>query len=423
VILAVVALSQMPLQLLPEIRYPQIRVISDIPGQTSRVIEESVNEPIEAALERTPGIVQMESRSGDGRSYIDLFFAPGYDLDRALRDATQAVQRALPHNATTEMGLALWRLAQAMRARGEEPSADHPGVVEFLRRFGHRAVWEIDPGIARWAEDPSYVLDLLRGYMEAPDDADQEAQFFQARAEAEAAVAEIVARVRREKGGLRARILAWQLRCYRELAGLREQPKFEGARMIAITRRILLAAGAELVAGGRLDAAEDVFFLGLGDLLAVQAGTAGDLRAKAAAARATHESEMRRRAVPRWMTSDGECIFGVASDETEGVLSGLPVSAGSFEGRVRVVLHPSGAKLEQGEVLVCRGTDPAWTPLFLRAGALVMETGGAVSHGSIVAREYGLPAVAGVPNATERLRDGQRVRVNGETGQVTVLDD
>ncbi|TVR53724.1 MAG: efflux RND transporter permease subunit [Gemmatimonadales bacterium] len=96
VILAVVALSQMPLQLLPEIRYPQIRVISDIPGQTSRVIEESVNEPIEAALEGTPGIVQMESRSGDGRSYIDLFFAPGYDLDRALRDATQAVQRALP---------------------------------------------------------------------------------------------------------------------------------------------------------------------------------------------------------------------------------------------------------------------------------------------------------------------------------------
>ena len=94
VILAAVALAQMPLQLLPEIRYPQVRVISDIPGQTSGVIEESVNEPIEAALAGVPGIVQLESRSGDGRSYIDLFFAPAYDLDRALRDVTQAVQRA-----------------------------------------------------------------------------------------------------------------------------------------------------------------------------------------------------------------------------------------------------------------------------------------------------------------------------------------
>jgi multidrug efflux pump subunit AcrB len=93
-ILGVIALVQMPLQLLPEIRYPQIRVISDISGQTSRVIEESVNEPIEAALAGIPGIVQLESRSGDGRSYLDLFFAPGYDLDRGLRDVTQAVQRA-----------------------------------------------------------------------------------------------------------------------------------------------------------------------------------------------------------------------------------------------------------------------------------------------------------------------------------------
>jgi multidrug efflux pump subunit AcrB len=93
-ILAGASLTRMPLQLLPEIRYPQVRIISDIPGQTSGVIEESVNEPIEAALGGVPGIVKIESRSGDGRSYIDLFFSPGYDLDRVLRDVTQAVQRA-----------------------------------------------------------------------------------------------------------------------------------------------------------------------------------------------------------------------------------------------------------------------------------------------------------------------------------------
>ncbi len=332
------------------------------------------------------------------------------------------VQRALPNNVTTEMGLTLWRLARQLKAEGREPTPDHPGVADFLRRFGHRAVWEIDPGVARWAEDPAYVLDLLRGYMAAPAEPDQEAQFARQRAEAEAAASDLIARVRAVKGRRRARVFAWQLRCYRELAGLREQPKFEGARMIALARRILLEAGRDLVATGALDTAEDVMFLRFDDLTAFQAGEAGDLRAKAMAARADYDREMTRRAVPRWMTSDGEAIFGVEVEDAEGVLTGLPVSAGTHEGRVRVILNPAGARLEPGEVLVCRGTDPAWTPLFLQAGALVMETGGAVSHGSIVAREYGLPAVAGVAEATTRLTDGQRVRVDGQSGQVVILD-
>jgi len=333
------------------------------------------------------------------------------------------VQRALPHNITTEMGLTLWRLARQFRAEGAPPRADHPGVTAFLDRFGHRALWEIDPGIARWSEDPAYVLELIRSYMDAPEEADQEAQFLRQKAEAEAAAADLVARVQADKGGLRARIFAWQMRCYRELAGLREQPKFEGARMIALARRIWLEAGAELVAKAALDVAEDVLFLRLDDLLEWEAGHAGDLRVKAAHARAEYEREKTRRAVPRWMTSDGEAIFGVQAEEADGVLTGLPVSAGTYEGRVRVILHPAGATLERGEVLVCRGTDPGWTPLFLHAGALVMETGGAVSHGSIVAREYGLPAVAGVADATTRLTDGQRVRVDGQNGQVVLLDD
>ena len=333
------------------------------------------------------------------------------------------VQRALPHNITTEMGMALWRLARQFRAEGAEPSPDHPEVLAFLDRFGHRALWEIDPGIARWSEEPAYVLGLIRSYMDAPEDADQEAQFHRQRKEAEAVAADLVAQVRAAKVGLRARIFGWQLRCYRQLGGLREQPKFEGARMIALARRIWLDAGTELVANGALDAAEDVLFLRFDDLLAWESGRAGDLRAKASEARAEYEREKARRAVPRWMTSDGEAIFGVKAVESEGVLSGLPVSAGTHEGRVRVIMHPVGAKLERGEVLVCRGTDPGWTPLFLQAGALVMETGGAVSHGSIVAREYGLPAVAGVADATTRLSDGQRVRVDGQSGQVVILDE
>ena len=357
---------------------------------------------------------------------------PGLMAEGALRKKVAAwlgdeslftpVQRALPHNITTEMGLTLWRLAQHLKAEGLEPTPDHPGVAEFLQRFGHRTLWEIDPGVARWAEAPAYVLDLLRSYRDATAQVDQEAQFHRQGEEAEQAAIDLIARVRATKGGLPARIFAWQMRCYRQLAGLREQPKFEGARMIAITRRILLDAGRDLVAAGVLDQAEDVMFLSFDDLLAHEDGTAGDLRAQAAAALAEYDQEKHRRAVPRWMTSDGEAIFGVQTEEGEDIMTGLPVSAGSHEGRVRVIFHPLGAELAPGDVLVCRGTDPAWTPLFLQAGALVMETGGAVSHGSIVAREYGLPAVAGVSGATERLQDGAWVRVNGETGKVMILD-
>jgi len=350
-------------------------------------------------------------------------------LERWLGDASAltAIQRALPYNPTTEMGLALWRLAQRLRAEGVAPSAEHPGVREFLGRFGHRAVWEIDPGVPRWSEDPAFVLDVLRGYGEA-EGTDQEAQFHAHEAEAVRVADDVVARVRRERGGLHARQLGWLIRLYRATGGMREQPKFDGARLIALTRRVLRDVGEELVRRGRLDDADDVFFLTLDQIRAADLGgedtrAAGmDLSAEAARARAEYLREQERRAVPRWMTSAGECIFGVPAKGGEGVLAGHPVSPGVYEGTVRVVLHPAGARLERGEVMVCRGTDPCWTPLFLRAGALVMETGGAVSHGSVVAREYGLPAVAGVPDATVHLQDGMRVRVDGETGQVAVLE-
>ncbi len=192
---------------------------------------------------------------------------PGLMAEGALRKKVGAwlgdeslftpVQRALPYNITTEMGLTLWRLARQLKAEGKEPGPDHPGVVNFLSRFGHRAVWEIDPGIPRWAEDPAYVLDILRGYMDAPEDTNQEAQFTRQRAEAENAAMDLIARVRAKKGALSARFFAWQMRCYRELAGLREQPKFEGARMITVARRIMLSAGRDLVEKGKLNEAED----------------------------------------------------------------------------------------------------------------------------------------------------------------------
>jgi phosphohistidine swiveling domain-containing protein len=329
--------------------------------------------------------------------------------------ALQPVLRALPHNPTTEMDLALWGVAQRLKKEGVAPSAGHPAVQVFLARYGHRAAREIDLGVSRWSEDPTPILNILRTYLTHGEEADPARHFRRGAELADETVADLIERVRREKGRLRAAWLRFLLRRVRALAGLREYPKFYAVRILAAVRRTLAGAGAELVAAGRLDRAEDVFFLDLRDVQ-----TPHDLRAVAAANRADYERERSRRAIPRVLTSTGETFYS-APTVTPGALIGTAASAGVYEGRVRVVFDPREAKLEPGEVLVAPGTDPAWTPLFLSAGALVMEIGGMMSHGSVVAREYGIPAVVGVAGATQQLQTGQRVRVDGENGLVVPL--
>jgi pyruvate,water dikinase len=326
--------------------------------------------------------------------------------------ALQPVLRALPHNPTTEMDLALWGVAQRLKEEGVAPSAGHRAVRAFLARYGHRAALEIDLGVPRWGEDPTPILNILRTYLTHGREADPARHFRRGAERADEAGANLVERVRREKGRLRAAWVRFLLRRVRALAGLREYPKFYAVRILAAVRRALAGAGAELVAAGRLDRAEDVFFLDLGDLQ-----TPRDLRALAAANRADYEREGSRRVIPRVLTSTGETFYA-GPTATPGALVGTAASAGVYEGRVRVVFDPRDAKLEPGEVLVAPGTDPAWTPLFLSAGALVMEIGGMMSHGSVVAREYGIPAVVGVAGATRQLQTGQRVRVDGENGLV-----
>jgi phosphoenolpyruvate synthase/pyruvate phosphate dikinase len=124
------------------------------------------------------------------------------------------------------------------------------------------------------------------------------------------------------------------------------------------------------------------------------------------------------------LLSDGRAFYeGVNGGSGSGAISGSPVSPGSAQGRVRVVLDPRQARLLPGEILVCPGTDPSWTPLFLSAAGLVMEVGGMMTHGAVVAREYGIPAIVGVDRATTRLLTGQLIRVNGSSGEIEVLEE
>ncbi len=365
---------------------------------------------------------------------------------RAAPGLLAAVLRGLPHNVTTGMDLELWRTAAAV---GADPASAHallagdPGTLAdryaegalppaaqealrgFLRRYGHRAVAEIDLGVPRWSEDPAHVLAVVANCLRL-EDAEQapERRFARAAAEAERAVAALV----RAAGGPRTprgRLVALGLRRVRATAGLREQPKHGLVLVFAQLRRELLLVGGRLAAAGRVEAAEDVFFL---DLAQVRAGLGGAaLQEVVAARRDEYARELRRRHVPRVLLSDGTDVEaalaarGGAAQDGDGLLRGAPASAGAVVGRARVVREPVGARLEPGEVLVAPSTDPGWTPLFLTAGGLVVEMGGAISHGAVVAREYGLPAVVGVPAATARIRTGDVVEVDGSAGTVRVL--
>jgi pyruvate,water dikinase len=210
----------------------------------------------------------------------------------------------------------------------------------------------------------------------------------------------------------------------RELTGLRESPKLAAIRAMTAQREGLLATGRELVAADVLERPEDVFFLRLADLKALAGGAQRDWQALVAERRGAYEREKRRRRVPRVLLSDGTAFYeglGATSEAGSAAIVGSPVSPGVVEGVVHVVFDPRGARLTPGEILVCPGTDPAWTPLFLAAGGLVMEVGGMMTHGSVVAREYGIPAVVGVNQATTRLQTGQRIRLDGSSGQIVVL--
>ncbi|NKX51849.1 phosphoenolpyruvate synthase [Arthrobacter deserti] len=371
-------------------------------------------------------------------------------------DELQVVLRGLPHNVTTEMDLELWQLAVEVRkdpasarilAAGSAAELSRryragtlPGVLQehlaaFLARYGHRAVAEIDLGMPRWSEDPAHLLGVVANYLRAGGRPSPDARFAQAAAQAEEKVADLVARARRAgpAGPLRAAAAGLGLRRARQLAGLREQPKFYIIYAFAALRRQLSAVGGELAEGGRIARAEDIYFLSPDEARAGLRGT--DLKELVARRRRGYDRELQRRYVPRLLLSDGTDVeaaaaaaagAGVPGTAAPGggaagtVLTGSPASAGTVTGRARGVTDPVGARLEPGEILVAPSTDPGWTPLFLTAGALVMEMGGAISHGAVVAREYGIPAVVGVPDATLRLETGQTITVDGAAGTITV---
>ncbi len=363
--------------------------------------------------------------------------------DLASESECQTVLGGSPTNPTTQMNLALWKLAEAIRAdapsrdllgvtpseqlvqqyqQGQFPPPLQAGLAQFLQEYGHQSVCELDLGVPRWSEDLSYVLDLLTSYLERKESAPAPGLQLQRAEEAAQAMITTLGRRAGRTNWLRGQLVGWCLRRAHTLAGFREMTRFVVGLILAQTRQLLWPVGEALVRAGRLHKAADIFFLSLAEADAALAGA--DLRERVSERRATFARELTRRHVPLILLSDGteptapaQNIQGEAAEET---LQGTPASAGSVTGIARVIHDPHGAHLSEGEILVAPSTDPGWTPLFLQAAGLVMEAGGAMAHGAIVAREYGIPAVVGVAGATERIVTGSRVTLDGIAGTVTL---
>ena len=224
-------------------------------------------------------------------------------------------------------------------------------------------------------------------------------------------------------GFVRGPVVGRMVRVSRTLVGTRELHKLWLVRVLAQVKVVFTDAGTELAARGRIAAPADVWFLTVPELLAAMQGQEADLVVRVAERRAEFARAWNL-TVPRLITSEGEIpAVAYTADIPDGALGGSPVSAGVVEGIARVIRDPQTEHLDAGEILVAPFTDPGWTPLFINAAGVVLEVGGLMTHGSVVAREYGIPAVVGVLGATTRIQSGQRVRVNGTAGYVEFVDE
>jgi rifampicin phosphotransferase len=359
------------------------------------------------------------------------------------RNAADTLTQSAPNNVTSEMGLALLDVADVVRR--------HPDVVAFLERvdgdgfldemgelaggreardaiqayldaYGMRCVGEIDITRPRWSERPSTLLPVILANVRnfAPGEAAR--RFEQGRREAAKKEADILQRLRAlPDGDHRAAETKAMIDRVRTFIGYREYPKFGIVRRYFVYKRALLDEAERLVRAGVLREREDIYqltFRELHDVVRTHRVDRELIRRRKDAFRSYQALTP-----PRVLTSDGEALVGEYRRDglPAGALAGLPVSAGTVEGRARVILDMADADLEPGDILVTTATDPSWTPVFVTAAGLVTEVGGLMTHGAVIAREYGLPAVVGVERATRLIHDGQWIRVHGAEGYVEPL--
>lgn len=365
---------------------------------------------------------------------------------RGVEEEVDRLLRGLPGNVTTEMDLAVGDLTDLVRpypaladllrtqpwqeVRAQAPgvpggSAFISGLDRFLEQYGMRGAGEIDLSRPRWRDNPSLLLRVIVGGLSSGAAGEHRVRHQAQAAEGEGAAV----RLKDAAGqGLLGPLRGWWVgrlcRVIRSGMGLREHPKFTIIRILGLVRVEVLAAGELLVSRGQLSLPEDVWQLGFEELADALDHPQRDLRAEATARRETFRQDQSLRP-PLVISSDGETpVLAInVQDMPAGALPGTAASKGVVEGLARVIHDPEREVLHAGEILVAPFTDPGWTPLFVHAAGVVTEVGGLMTHGAVVAREYGIPAVVSVKGATESIKTGQRIRVDGTRGFVELLGE
>ncbi len=374
-----------------------------------------------------------------------------------VKHAADTLSQSVPNNITSEMGLALLDVADVIRPfpevidylqhvkddsfldelnklKGGQETQD--AIYAYLNKYGMRCSGEIDMTRTRWSEKPTTLIPMILSNIKNFEPNAANRKFEQGRQEAWDKEQELLARLKQiPDGEQKAEATKQKIDIIRNFSGYREYPKYGMISRYFVYKQALLKEAEHLVQRGVAHEREDVFYLTFEEFHEVvrmneleYAGCMVEQQAKLATRQIINKRKEEYKfydviTPPRVLTSDGECIAGKYSRENlpAEAIAGLAVSSGVIEGRARVILSMEDAHLEAGDILVTTFTDPSWTTLFVSIKGLVTEVGGLMTHGAVIAREYGLPAVVGVENATKLIKDGQRIRVHGTEGYIVIL--
>lgn len=359
------------------------------------------------------------------------------------KGAVDVLSQSVDNNITSEMGLELLDVADVARrypaviayfhhagektffedlAGLEGGEAVSKSIQAYLEKYGMRCSGEIDITRPRWSEEPTALIPMILNNIRNFESGAHMIKFEQGLKEAKEKEQELLSRLEQLPGGKgKAKKTKQMIRLVRNLTGYREYPKYAHIQRNYIYKQALLKEAEKLVQKGNIRKKEDIYYLTFGELK--EAVKINRLDYGIITRRKEEYEVYEKLTPPRLMTSEGEVIIGEydTGNIPKGALAGTPVSNGVIEGRARVVLRLEDANIEESDILVTQFTDPGWTPLFVSVKGLVTEVGGMMTHGAVIAREYGLPAVVGVDDATKLIRDGQRIRVNGSEGYVEIL--
>jgi pyruvate,water dikinase len=359
------------------------------------------------------------------------------------KNVADTLSRSVPNNVTSEMGLELLDVADVIRRHPEvirylqhvkeDSCLDElvqfdggrecrDAIYAYLGKYGMRCAGEIDITKPRWSEKPMTLVPMILGNIRNFEPGASQVRFERGRQEALNKEQELLEGLKQlPDGEKKVKETKRMIDLVRNLSGYREYPKYDIVSRYFIYKQALQKEAERLVQAGVVHEEEDIDYLAFEELREVV--RTHELDRRIVSKRKDEYRSYEKLTPPRVITSDGEVIAGEYKRENlpAGAIVGLAVSSGVREGRARVILNLEDAALEEGDILITCFTDPSWTPLFVSIKGLVTEVGGLMTHGAVIAREYGLPAVVGVENATKLIQDGQRIRVNGTEGYIEIL--